>query len=78
MLGCCIRSEPRLENDEYTTSTTLEKTGRPFIPKKTNNAVITPAYMIDLEAGLNIPTFVVYEPRVKPPFVWTHGARLSI
>ena len=72
MLRYCIRSEPRLMDDEYTSSTKLEK------PTSSKVRVETPAFMIDLESGLNHTKFAVYEPRDIPQTAWVHGSRLAI
>ena len=80
MLGCCIRREPCLINDDCVT-TTHNKT-KPYSVSKKDRVVVspilTPDYMIDLEAGLNAPPFVVYEPRVIHNSVWGHGIRIAI
>ena len=81
MLKCCIRSEPRLEKDE-STSTHIANDISHYMTRKVESPVLThdeiPAHMIDLEAGLNFKPFTVYIPRAKPPSTWVHGARLAI
>ena len=78
-MTCCILREPQLVDDEYTAPT---KHGKTSLYKKGTRQVVTPVetpkYMIDLELGLKSNSFTVYQPKVMPGGLWTHGSRLVI
>ena len=84
MLGCCIRGEPILIDDDSATSTIQLKPNPKPKPSvyKTDRAVVSPIQitddMIDLEVGLNHQQLGVYEPREMPKTTWTHGIRIGI
>ena len=82
MLGCCIRSEPCLINDDCDKTQRQRQTQTQFSVFKKVRPVVspiqTPDFMIDLEIGLNHQVFVVYEPREIHKSVWVHGLRIAI